>query len=181
MVADNEELERMDASELHARRLTAKEVLTPMKGEKIIFPVADGTVKLSGGDQVLRTSALIRDNPDRGEEQGNLLGESDGSSSTSFQDASLCDGEARNYFWSISGNFYLPSSRGPQSQTVHAERSIIPNPNVFFDVTRTTDTTLDVMSEKHIEDCWNVHGDRELSDAWTGFTRFTSLSEKPPD
>ena len=33
MVADTEELEQMDASELHARRLNAKEVLTPMKGD----------------------------------------------------------------------------------------------------------------------------------------------------
>ena len=33
MVADIEELEDMDASELHARRLSAKEGLTPMKGE----------------------------------------------------------------------------------------------------------------------------------------------------
>ena len=30
------------------------------------------TLKLSGGDQVLRAPALIRDHPDRGEEQGNL-------------------------------------------------------------------------------------------------------------
>ena len=43
-----EELEEMDASEFHARRLNAKEVLTPMKGEHFIFPVADGTVKISG-------------------------------------------------------------------------------------------------------------------------------------
>ena len=50
MVADIEELEKMDASEIHARRLNAKEVLTPMKGEKITFPIADGTVKISGGD-----------------------------------------------------------------------------------------------------------------------------------
>ena len=61
MVADIEELEEMDASELHARRLNAQEVLTPMKGEKFIFPIADGT-----GDQDLRTSTLIWDNPDRG-------------------------------------------------------------------------------------------------------------------
>ena len=33
MVADIEEMKEMDASELHARRLNAKEVLTPMKGE----------------------------------------------------------------------------------------------------------------------------------------------------
>ena len=70
MVAYMEELEQMDAPELHARRLNAKEVSTPMNGEK--FPVADGTVQLSGGDQVLRTSTFIRDRPDRGEEQENL-------------------------------------------------------------------------------------------------------------
>ena len=59
----------MDAAEVHAKRLDAKEVLTPMSGEKIIFPVADRTVKLSGGDQVLRTSTFIRESPDGGEEQ----------------------------------------------------------------------------------------------------------------
>ena len=59
-VADIEELEKMDASEIHAKGLNAKEVLTPMSGEKFMFPIADGTVKLSGGDQVLRTSTLIR-------------------------------------------------------------------------------------------------------------------------
>ena len=46
-----------------------------MKGEKFIFPIADGTVKISGGDQVLRTPTLIWDRPDRREEQGNLHGE----------------------------------------------------------------------------------------------------------
>ena len=38
MVADIQELEKMDASELHARRLNAKEVLTPMKGDNFYFP-----------------------------------------------------------------------------------------------------------------------------------------------
>ena len=75
----------MDASEIYAKRLNAKEVLTLMSGEKFIFAIADGTVKLSGGDQVLRTSTLIRDRPDRGEEEGNVQGESDSSSSTSLQ------------------------------------------------------------------------------------------------
>ena len=69
---DIEELEQVDASEINARRLDAKEVSTPMSGEKCMFPIADGTVKLSGRDQVLRTSTLIRDRTDRGEEQGNL-------------------------------------------------------------------------------------------------------------
>ena len=72
LVADIEELELMDASEIYAKRLNAKEMLTPMKGANFIFPIADGTVGLSGGDQDLRTSTLIRDSPDRGEEQDNL-------------------------------------------------------------------------------------------------------------
>ena len=56
-----------------------------------------------------------------------------------------------------------------------------PIPLKYIDVTRTTDTTLDVILEKGIDDCWNVDGDREVSDTWTGFTRFAVLSEKPPD
>ena len=56
MVAYMEELEQMDAPELHARRLNAKEVLMPMKGDNFIFPVADGTVKIFGREQRLRTS-----------------------------------------------------------------------------------------------------------------------------
>ena len=77
VVANIEELEEMDASELHARRLNAKEVLTPVKGDNFIFPVADGKVKISGGDQRLRPSTWIQDRPDRGEEQAILRGESD--------------------------------------------------------------------------------------------------------
>ena len=45
-----------------------------------------------------------------------------------------------------------------------------PVPLEYIDVTRTTNTTLDVMSEKLIGDYWNVDGERELSDGWTGFT-----------
>ena len=67
----------MDASELHARRLNAKEVLTPQRSGNFIFPVADGTVKLSEGEQDLRTSTLTRDRPERGEEQDILQGKSD--------------------------------------------------------------------------------------------------------
>ena len=88
MVANIEELEEMDASELYARRLNAKEVLTPMRGEIFIFPIADGTVKISGEVQDLRTSTVIWSSPDRGEKQDNLRGESDGSSSISRQDSS---------------------------------------------------------------------------------------------
>ena len=46
MVADVEELEEMDASEIFCKRLNAKEVLTPFRGVNFIFSIACGTVKL---------------------------------------------------------------------------------------------------------------------------------------
>ena len=61
MVADIEELETMDASEIYSKRLNAKEVIFPKENGKFIFPVADGRIKLTGGDQELRTSTLIRE------------------------------------------------------------------------------------------------------------------------
>ena len=68
MIADIEELEEMDASEIHARRLNAKEVLTLQRSGNFMFTVADGTVKIFEGDRRQRPSTLIRDRPERGEE-----------------------------------------------------------------------------------------------------------------
>ena len=103
--------------------------------------------------QDLRTSTLIRDSPDRGEKQDSLRGESEGSSSTSRQGSSWYDGQAKGDF-GLSQEIHSPSSRGT-SQTVFWCRKN--------------------------EDYWNADGDRELSDTWTGFTRFTVSSEKPPE
>ena len=171
----------MDASEINAKRLNAKEVLTPVSGEKFMFPIADGTFKVSGGYQILRTCTLIRDRPDRGEEQGNLQGESDGSSSTPLRDSSWYDGDAWNDFWSISGNFILRHHVEPKVKLYVPREKSFPTPLKYIDVTRTKDTSLDVMLEKNIDDYWTVDGDRELSDAWIGFTRFTILNDEPPD
>ena len=77
VVADIEELGEMDASELHARKLNAKEVLTPPRSGNFMFPVADGTVKIFQREQRPRTSTLTRERPERGEGQEILQGESD--------------------------------------------------------------------------------------------------------
>ena len=78
LIADLEELETMDASEIYSKRLNAKEVIFPKQGE-FIFPIADGRIKTPGGDQDLRTSALIRHRPIQGESNIDFLGESEGS------------------------------------------------------------------------------------------------------
>ena len=138
-----------------------------MKGENFLYQVADGKVKISGEDQDLRTSTLIQDRPDRGEEQDNLRGELEGSSSTPRQDSSWYDGEAKGDFWSVSGDFIYGHHVEPRVKLYVPTEGSVPTPLKYIDVTRTTETTLDVMSEKHI--------------AWRGFTRFIALSEKTLD
>ena len=67
LVADLEELETMDASEIYSKRLNAKEVIFPKENGNFIFPITDGRIKPLGGDQDLRTSTLIRPRPIQGE------------------------------------------------------------------------------------------------------------------
>ena len=182
MVADIEELETMDASEIYSKkRLNAKEVMFLKENGKIIFPVADGRIKLSGGDQELRTSTLIRDHPIRGEDQRDFLGESEGSLPPPPQDSLPDAGEARNDFWSMSGNFIYRHHVEPRVKLYSPKEESFPIPLKYIDVSRTTQTNLDVMLEKRIDDYWNVDGSRDLSDRWTGFTQFTLLEEEPPD
>ena len=64
-VADIEELETLDASEIYSKRLNAKKVIFTKESGNFIFPVADGRIKLSGVDQDLRTSTLIQERPIR--------------------------------------------------------------------------------------------------------------------
>ena len=78
LVADLEELETMDASEIYSKRLNAKEVIFPKEKGEFIFPIADGRIQPLGEDQNLRTSTFIRQRPTRGESHLDFLGESEG-------------------------------------------------------------------------------------------------------
>ena len=85
------------------------------------------------------------------------------------------DAEARNDFWSVEGDFICRHHNEPRVQLPVPREESFPIP---VDVTRTTHTNLDVVQEKRINDYWNVDGDRNLSDSWPGFTKFTLLNEK---
>ena len=63
---------------------------------------------------------------------------------------------------------------------VPTEESFL-SPLKYIDVSRTTQTNLDVVQEKRIDDYWNIDGSRDLFDSWTGFTQSTVLEEKPPN
>ena len=182
MVVDIEEMEEMDASEIHARKAHAKEVLTPLRSEHFIFPFSDGTVQIFGEERRLRTSTLTRQRPEQGEESTILHGNSDEwYASPNQEEASIRDDEeAKNDFWTITGEFIYRHPVVPRVKLyVPKEEETFPIPTKYIDVTRTTHTSIDELCEKHFEDYWNMDGERELSDAWTGFTRFILLNERP--
>ena len=116
----------MDASEIHATTLNAKEVILPEGGDNCKFPVAHGTVQPYGGDQGLRTSTLVRNQPVRGESREDFLDESKGSPPTTyFQDSYPDAGEARDDFWSISRDFIYRNHVEPRVKLYNAKRRII--------------------------------------------------------
>ena len=143
LVADLEELETMDASEIYSKRLNAKEVIFPKEEGEFIFPIADGRIKTLGGDQDLRTSTLIRHRPIQGESNIDFLGESEGSLPPP-QDSLLDAGEAINDFWSMSGNFIYRHHVEPRVKPYSPREESFHVPRKYIDVSRTTHTNLDV-------------------------------------
>ena len=176
-MADLEELEMMDASEIYSKRLNAKYVIFPKEKGEFIFPIADGRIKTLEGYQDLRTSTLVRHRPIQGEGHIDSLGESEGSlppPQDSFPDA----GEAMNDFWSMSGSVIYRHHVEPRVKLYSPRDESFPTPLKYIDVSRTTHTNLDVRQERRIDDNWNIDWSRDLSDPCTGFTQFTLLEEK---
>ena len=81
----------------------------------------------------------------------------------------------------MSGNFIYRHHVEPRVKLYSPREESFPFPLKYIDVSRTTQTNLDVKQERRIDDDWNVDESRDLSDSWTGFTQFTQLSEKPPE
>ena len=60
-IADIEELENLDESEIYHSRLNAKEVPTSQKDREFVFVVTDGSAKLSGWGYEFQESTLRRE------------------------------------------------------------------------------------------------------------------------
>ena len=157
-------MEKLDASEIHPRRINAKEVLTAQQSDEFIFPVAEPTPRR---EQTAWSEDFSRE----------LQGESGVSQPTEPTD----DAEARADFWSIQGDFIHRHHIEPRVQLYVPKEEAFPIPLKYIDVTRSTHADLDVMQEKRVDDCWNVVSNRSLSDTWKSFTKFNLLKEKPPN
>ena len=102
------------------------QVLTPMERDNFIFPVTDGTVKISGGDQRLRTSTLIRDR--QTEEKNKKFfkeNQTDSLLQPHFKMTKLGTIRTPKIIYGLSRRLHLSLLRETQSQNVHDERRII--------------------------------------------------------
>ena len=119
MVRDIEELEEMDASELHARRLNTKEVLTPMKGDNFYFL---GRRWNSQNFWRRSTSEIVHLNPGssrtkRGTRSSSKENETNSPLQPLFKrDSTRDDAEAKNDFLVCYRRFHFSPSRGTQSR-----------------------------------------------------------------
>ena len=134
LVADVEELETMDASEIYSKRLNAKEEIFPKEKGEFIFPATDGRIKLLGGDQDLRTSTSIRHRPIQGESHRDFQGEPEGSPPAPPQDSLPDAGEAINDFWSMSGSFIYQHHVEPRVKLYSPREESFPIPLKYIDV-----------------------------------------------
>ena len=82
--------------------------------------------------------------------------------------------------WSIEGDFIYRHHTEPRVQLYVPKEETYPIPLKHIDVTRATNTNLDVLQESRVDDYWNVDVDRSLSNSWTGFTKVQILEEKKP-
>ena len=129
LIADlKKDLEKLDASEINPRRISAKDILITQKGDQFIFPVADGTAKLSGRDYEFRKSTPRREQTVRSEDYSGELEEGEPGESPPTE--STDDDEKRADFWSIQGDFIYRHHNEPRVQLV-AEL------NAFHNVPRT--------------------------------------------
>ena len=64
----------------------------------------------------------------------------------------------------MSGKLHLPPSRWTQVKLYSPREESFPFPLRYIDVSRITQTNLDVMQVSRIDDYWNIDGSRDLSD-----------------
>ena len=131
------------------------------KNDEFIFPIADGTAKLSGRHHEFRETTVRLEQPVRSED---LSGEIQDESEESQPAEPADDAEAHADFLVDSRWLHLSSSQWATSTTACRRKKHSPF----------------VMQEKKIDDYWNVDSSKHLLDSWTGFTKFILLKEKLP-
>ena len=177
-------------SDVHIKRFKASEVTVVSFDGKFRFPCADGTLKQFG--QVSPRVQLPRNPSGSGpgvpgetlkasdaEDVPELVesdsdSDSDSSSSSSDDDEPIGQNspDGTRDFWSISGDALIRFHRKPRRKLFVPDEKDVPIPLSYIDVRRRTETDLESLSERTIQDYWNVDGPTPMSSEWTGKTVF---------
>ena len=176
IVADVEELEEMDASELHARSLNTKEVLTAQRSEKLHIPN-----RRWNGENLRERTASENIHSVRNEEKNKKIFKEYQMNyilHPCFKTTHRGMMRKQKMTFGLTGEFIHRHHVVPRVKLYVPSEESFPILLNYIDVTRTTHTSLEVMLEKQIEHYWNVDGEKELSDAWTGFTKIRSSRGK---
>ena len=154
---------QVDASDLHARRLNAKEVLTPQRSE-----TSHSQSQMEQSKSLEEIDVWEHPPWPRIELEGL-------SSPTPLQDDSTLDGaEAGNDFWSITGDFICRHHVEPRVKLYMPREESCLIPLKYIDVTRNTHTSLDVLLERMEKENYQMHG--QASQDW-----FIVLNKRPLD
>ena len=145
MIADLEDLQKLDVSNIYLRRINAKEVLIRQKDGEFMFLIADGIAKLSGRDYEFREPIVRREPTVRSED---LSGEIQGESGESQPAEPTDDAEVRADFWSIQGDLIYSHHNEPRFPLHVPKEETFPIPLKYTDVPRSTHTDLDVSQEE---------------------------------
>ena len=157
MVADSEELEEMDASGLHDRRLNAKEVLTPQRSGNFIFPNRRGN---SQNLWVRTASENIHLDPpgtDRNEAKNKEIFKENSewfAPSHLQEDSARDDEEVKSDLWTSTWEFICRHHVVPRVKLYVPKEESFPIPMKFIDVTRTTHTSSEgqgMVSPRHVQ------------------------------
>ena len=87
----------------------------------------------------------------------------------------------KNDFWAITGEFIYRHHVLPRVKLCVPKEESFPIPFEVYRRYKNNTYVPGCIVGKHIEDYWMVDGERKLSDAWTGFTRFILFKESPPE
>ena len=156
LVANIEELETMDASEIYLKRLNAKEVIFHRKW-KFYFSSrrwTNQTFWRRSRPENIHLNTGTSNSRKKSRRFSWRTRRSLPQPQDSFPDA----GESINDFWSMSGSFIYRHHVEPRDKLYSSREESFLIPLKYIDVSRTTHTNLDVMQESRIDDYWNIDG-----------------------
>ena len=170
LVADIEESENMDASEIDQRRINAKEVLTPQRCE-YFFPSSRLYSK------IVRKRPRI---PRTHSKAGTTCKERRSQWMTSRRLGRVSTDRIRRWRWSPVDPrwLHLSSSQWTPISNLCAEGRIIPYSTETHWCKKVYSHWSGRHARKRIDDNWNVDSNRRWSDSWKGFTNFTLLKRE---